>query len=73
MTPYELRFEIFKQAQKWIEFEYNQKIHQYNVETDRFLENGDTTFSTKKPEMPSFQTVLETANKINKFVSNETK
>jgi len=70
MTPYELRFEIFRQAQKLVEYDYEQKVYDYNLNLDRFYDDkGEKPDPKSKPEYPTFQVMLETANKINKFVS----
>lgn len=73
MTPYELRFEIFKQAQKLVEYEFEQKIYDYNLNLDRYYDNkSDVVPNLKdKPEYPTFQKILETASRINKFVSED--
>ena len=65
MTPYELRFEIFKQA--------------YNMLNDNFLVNHDFTREWNSsnsvkidlPEFPTLNQVLEQAEIINDFVSSK--
>ena len=68
MTPYELRFEIFKQA-------YNMLNDQFSVEYDTIHAwNEDIRNMVKMdyPAFPSLGEVLERADIINSFVS-ETK
>jgi hypothetical protein len=66
MTPYELRFEIFKQS-------YNMLQDQYSVEYDAaVLWNEDNVVKMDYPEYPTLSDVLDRADIINRFVS-ETK
>jgi hypothetical protein len=68
MTPYELRFEIFKQA-------YNMLNDQFSVEYDTIHAWNEDIRNTVKmdyPAFPSLGEVLERADIINIFVS-ETK
>jgi hypothetical protein len=71
MTPYELRFEIFKQAQRYHEVEYasTNEVWQKQAETYVRAKTGTVIEPSPKPEYPTFEKILETANKINKFVS----
>ena len=65
MTPYELRFEIFKQA-------YNMLNDQFSVEYDTarcWNENEKKQVSMDYPEFPSLKQVLKQAEIINNFVS----
>jgi len=67
-TPYELRFEIFKQA-------YNMLQDKFSVEYDTARCWNDNSMHTVKmdyPEFPTLDEVLERADIINSFVS-ETK
>jgi hypothetical protein len=58
MTPYELRFEIFKQA--------------YAYDTARcWNENSMNTVKMDYPDFPSYQDVESLAEKINEFVSSK--
>lgn len=68
MTPYELRFEIFKQA-------YNMLNDEFSVEYDTARTWNETPSNVVKMDYPSFPSlgeVLERAAIINSFVS-ETK
>ena len=68
MTPYELRFEIFKQA-------YTMLNDQFSVEYDTthaWNEDIRNTVKMEYPAFPSLGEVLERADIINSFVS-ETK
>jgi hypothetical protein len=67
MTPYELRFEIFKQA-------YNMLNDQFSVEHDtaRFWnEDSNNIVKMDYPNFPSLKQVLEQAEIINSFVSSK--
>jgi len=55
MTPYELRFEIFKQA--------------YNMLHDEYCMKYEISSKSQFPEFPSLSLVLEQAEIINSFVS----
>lgn len=65
MTPYELRFEIFKQA-------YNFAVDKYSA--SRELVENHNEISEKKwdlPPFPSYEDVEQFADKINNFVSSK--
>ena len=67
MTPYELRFEIFKQA-------YNMLNDQFSVEYDTVVSWNRNSINKVKmdlPEYPSLNQVLEQAEIINDFVSSK--
>ena len=67
MTPYELRFEIFKQA-------YNMLNDQFSVEYDTarcWNENSKNTVKMNYPDFPSLNQVLEQSEIINNFVSSK--
>jgi len=65
-TPYELRFEIFKQS-------YNMLQDEFCFAADTAREwNQDNTVKMDLPEFPTLGEVLERADIINSFVS-ETK
>ena len=67
MTPYELRFEIFKQA-------YNMLNDQFSVEYDTVVSWNRNSINKVKmdfPEYPSLNQVLEQAEIINSFVSSK--
>ena len=65
MTPYELRFEIFKQA-------YNFAVDKYAASYEVVKNHNE--ISEKKwelPPFPSYDEVEVFANKINNFVSSK--
>ena len=67
MTPYELRFEIFKQA-------YNMLNDQFNIEVDTaryWNANSSNTVKMDYPEFPTLEDVLKQAETINDFVSSK--
>ena len=67
MTPYELRFEIFKQA-------YNMLNDQFSIEYDTVVNCNRNSINKVKmdlPEYPSLNQVLERAEIINSFVSSK--
>ena len=66
MTPYELRFEIFKQA-------YNMLNDQFSIEYDtasRWNEQVNR-LDLEYPKFPTLNQVLEQAEIINDFVSSK--
>ena len=65
MTPYELRFEIFKQANGLAQDEYHAAF-----ET---AEEWNKSYSVKMdyPEFPSYEKIEKLADKINNFVSSK--
>jgi len=62
MTPYELRFEIFKQAQSLAD----QEFHTTWQSVDR---KKETDPSVEYPSYPSYENIEKLAEKINTFVS----
>lgn len=67
MTPYELRFEVFKQA-------YNMMNDQFSIEYDtavRWNEVEKNQVPMEYPEFPTLDKVLEQAQIINDFVSSK--
>lgn len=67
MTPYELRFEIFKQA-------YNMLNDKFTVEYDTISRWNDDKLTNVKmdyPKFPTLEQVLEQAEVINNFVSSK--
>ena len=65
MTPYELRFEIFKQAQNLAD----QEFHTVWQSVDRKNEMDGT--SLKYPTYPTYDDIEKLAEKINSFVSSK--
>jgi hypothetical protein len=66
MSPYELRFEIFKQA-------YNMLNDKFSVEYDtasRWNEDKRNQVPMDYPEFPSLENVLDQSEIINNFVSD---
>lgn len=67
MTPYELRFEVFKQA-------YTMMNDQFSIEYDTarvWNDNSENTVKIDYPEFPTLDKVLEQAQIINDFVSSK--
>lgn len=67
MTPYELRFEIFKQA-------YSMLNDQFSVGYDtavRWNEDQKNQVPMDYPDFPTLNQVLEQAEIINDFVSSK--
>jgi hypothetical protein len=67
MTPYQLRFEVFKQA-------YNMMNDQFSIEYDTarcWNESADESKQIDYPEFPTLNKVLEQAQIINDFVSSK--
>ena len=63
-TPYQLRFEIFKQSFNMLQYEFD---HFVNIADNRMAINGDPNF--EYPEPPTLDAVLRQAEIINSFVS----
>jgi hypothetical protein len=63
MTPYELRFEIFKQAMGLAEDEFHAE---YNL-VEQW--NDKNTVKMDYPNFPTYEKIEALANKINNFVS----
>ncbi len=66
MTPYELRFEIFKEARAIAETNYHSQV-------EWIMNAKDVDIETIKslPEYPSYEKIEELANQINNFVSSK--
>jgi hypothetical protein len=67
MTPYELRFEIFKQA-------YAFANDKFSIEYDTarcWNENSMNTVKMDYPDFPTYEKVEKLADKINTFVSSK--
>ena len=74
-TPFELRFDIFKQAMQLKESEFYQHRDnvtvQYEWDREYAKESGTTVdYDPKLPKFPTFSEIEELAHKINHFVSN---
>ena len=65
MTPYELRFEIFKQANGLAQDEY----HAAFATAEEW--NKSNSIKMDYPEFPSYEKIEKLANKINDFVSSK--
>ena len=65
MTPYELRFEIFKQAQSLADQEFHAS---FNL-ADEWNKNNSVKMDY--PTFPSYEEIEELATKINDFVSSK--
>jgi len=66
MTPYQLRFEIFQQAQNLADQEYHTRFAYVDRKKDL-----DPTFDEDYPQYPTFEYIVSVANKLNTFVSNK--
>ena len=74
-TPFELRFEIFKQAMQLKEIEYFQSrdniMTRYEWDREYAQANGgDVGYDPELPKFPTFSEITEYASRINDFVSN---
>ncbi len=65
MTPYELRFEIFKQAYGQAQDEFHAN---YNLAE---MWNKDKNVKMDYPEFPTYEEIEALADKINNFVSSK--
>ncbi len=66
MTPYELRFEVFKQAYNMLNDEFCVKY-----DTAREWNNKVDNLELEYPDFPSLEKVLEQSEIINNFVSSK--
>jgi hypothetical protein len=66
MTPYELRFEIFKQAQALSDNQYHTKLECILREKE-----NNPNLEINYPEYPSYEYIEQLAEKINEFVSKK--
>lgn len=64
MTPYELRFKIFEQAQHLADQEYHTRFAY--VDRKREL---DPSYEQDYPQYPDYEYIENLAHKINNFVS----
>lgn len=67
MTPYELRFSIFKQAQELADNEYHTAWATVEMINQNLPENMKQEF----PAYPTYEYIEALAEKINKFVSGK--
>jgi len=65
MTPYELRFEIFKQAQNLADQEFHVTWQQIDRKNEMYKD------SIEYPTYPSYEQIEKLAEKINFFVSSK--
>jgi hypothetical protein len=68
MTPYELRFEIFKQAYAHANDEY---LASYNIVDNHNLNQNTEIDKWNYPPFPSYEKIEQLAEKINNFVSSK--
>ena len=68
MTPYVLRFEIFKQAYAHANDEY---IAAYNIIDNHNNHNLSNEKKWDYPSFPSYERIEALADKINSFVSSK--
>ncbi len=67
MTPYELRFDIFKEAECLAQNKYSAEFET----AERWNSNPNNSVKMDYPEFPTFEYIQELANKINSFVSSK--
>jgi hypothetical protein len=67
MTPYELRFEIFKQANLLAQDEYQSTSGMVAMWND----NPSNSVKMEYPDFPSYDYIEKLAFKINDFVSSK--
>ena len=65
MTPYELRFQIFQQAVKLSDMEYQSEYAAAS------MWNENNSVKVDYPTFPSYEYIEELASKINNFVSSK--
>lgn len=67
MTPYELRFEIFKQANSLAQDEYQSTSGMVAMWND----NPSNSVKMDYPNFPTYEHIEKLADKINAFVSSK--
>ena len=67
MTPYELRFEIFKQANSLAQDEYQSTFALVAMWND----NPSNAVKMEYPDFPTYEQIEKIADKINAFVSSK--
>jgi hypothetical protein len=70
MTPYELRFEIFKQAQSLADQEFHTEWQSADRE-NQLLKGSADPWTLTYPVYPSYEQIEKLAEKINAFVSSK--
>jgi hypothetical protein len=65
MTPYELRFQIFKHATNLAQDEYQSKYAMVTMWND----NPSNSVKMEYPDFPTYEQIENLAHKINNFVS----
>lgn len=69
MTPYELRFEIFKEAECLAQNKYSAEFET----AQRWNSNPNNKVKMDYPEFPTFEDIKQLAENINNFVSSSSK
>ena len=69
-NPYELRFEMFREAQKRAEQQYIEDMHDYRT-TFTLAQEGRNVEILPKPKYPDLETVFQEAYRIKQFVENK--
>ena len=69
-NPYELRFEMFKEAQKRAEMQFYEDMQDYRT-TFTLAQEGRNVEILPTPKYPDLETVFQEAYKIKQFVENK--
>ena len=69
-NPYELRFEMFREAQKRAEQQYYEDMNDYRT-AFQLAQEGRTVEVLPKPKYPDLENVFDEAYKIKQFVENK--
>ena len=69
-NPYELRFEMFKEAQKRAEMQFYEDMQDYRT-TFTLAQEGRNVEILPKPKYPDLEAVFQEAYKIKQFVENK--
>lgn len=67
MTPYELRFDIFREAECLAQNKYTADVEY----VERWNSNPDNLVKKDYPEFPTFEHIQALADKINNFISSK--
>ncbi len=65
-TPYEIRLELLRLASEQITYDYNNKYNEYNLK----YEKGCPPKDNARPEYPSTDEIIKSAEQLNKFVTD---
>jgi hypothetical protein len=69
---YEIRTEILKEAKGLVESDFSMRFHGWELTAERDPKTGQVVTTVGMPEFPGLDKVLETAERMYAFVSQNT-